>query len=67
MKWQPIETAPKDGSVILCAWFDDDGTTYAIAGWYEPGIADLCWYDQYDDAICPTHWLPLPPAPETKS
>ena len=69
MKWQPIETAPKDGTTIIafrptspphiegmCWVADDDGT------------GD--WYWSYDGdgpgvhMVKPTHWMPLPEAPE---
>lgn len=75
MKWQPIDTAPKDGSMVML---------------YRPDAiewAKVC-IGKYDDnryhkkpnpywALClhiggrnqarqwsPTHWMPLPDAPE---
>lgn len=69
MEWQPIETAPKDGSRIL-------GYTPS----WEPHIVCLYWKDfQQDDpefehggfvddfineTFYPTHWMPLPEPPE---
>jgi len=71
VQWQPIETAPKDGSWILL-W---DGYR-AISGYwhveptvdtpdsYEPGWSD--WTTDQEDVIwdapyCgPSHWMPLP-------
>jgi hypothetical protein len=99
--WQPIETAPKDGSTFLCLI---DGLPYA-ARFDEHGR--FIWYWHSDDALGPsyivhrnvsegktlleetkprdppnyvcrghlwvkgfdeqkrTHWMPLPPSPET--
>ena len=60
--WQPIETAPKDGTKILAWEFDD----YTIAWW---GVSTGGWYGWMfsDDWIrCyPTHWQPLPAPPES--
>jgi len=65
MKWQPIETAPKDGTPILV------GPTKRM------GIC-VASYDKDDDGLhrwlvdslhgqsniyTPTHWMPLPEPP----
>lgn len=59
--WQPISTAPKDGTrVLTCnsrrvalSWFDDDPDFLV---WANTGVRN------------PTHWMPLPspPSPPTK-
>jgi len=75
MKWEPIETAPKDGTRIL---------TYRPEGhdWSKVGIGDWdddkyakkprpYWSDQNERILgvlwCrknqPTHWMPLPNPP----
>lgn len=64
--WQPIETAPKDGTYILgyfpdaCDYLPQCGITAikwigSYAGWGTRGVCGLS----------PTHWqpLPTPPAP----
>jgi hypothetical protein len=70
--WQPIETAPKDGTQI---------DLWGITGEYEGRFA-YCWWgklagkvERYDwlhdgwgmssptDPIRITHWMPLPDAP----
>lgn len=73
LKWRPIETAPKDGTefiglndglVYTTHWhlyydkwpFQEGGPTYR-GGWSRET------WDQHSPCN-PTHWMPLPPAPE---
>lgn len=69
-RWLPIESAPKDGTIVLLGWNDPDiNEIGAVAGWYENGPADKCWYDQYHEPVTATHWMPLrplPPAPASE-
>ena len=78
MNWQPIETAPKDGTPILGARF----ATYfssvekfplgATMQW-EGGLCAGRWaytglmVQLVDDDQMPTHWLPLPECPSDVS
>ncbi len=71
MEWQPIETAPKDGTRVLVV-SEMRGTTYAgpmprrlmIAAW----IQTHAWkpHGWWSDGgnVYPTHWMPLPELPE---
>lgn len=67
--WQPIETAPKDGTRILT--IGEEG--FAITKWKD----DLqMWFKYYTTSKCnlkkpvgnplykPTHWMPLPQPPK---
>lgn len=59
MEWQPIESAPKDGTDMLVCWCR--GGTMAVACWWSDG-----WYEANDDIRYvsePTHWMPLPNPP----
>ena len=62
MKWEPIETAPKDGVSILTY------PHYRVTSWdsYLGGFSK--WSCREDAAILlrppATHWMPLPPPPE---
>ena len=66
-QWQPIETAPKDGSDILLYWpLDGLHPNFArtkIGYWHHRG--EWVWQDRafrtYSEE--PTHWMPLPTAP----
>jgi len=66
MKWQPIETAPKDGTEVLLFfptgfWRDDRKIAIGFWGigddWFE-GEADARSMTDFGDH--PTLWMPLP-------
>lgn len=62
MKWQPIETAPKDGTcVLLFEPCQPIGASMEV-GWYDSGLG--AWYSMSGCALKPTHWLPLPEPPK---
>jgi hypothetical protein len=65
--WQPIETAPKDGtelllhceygSLVLGAWQEWEEVTGPKEGWLDNGEGFT---------LTPTHWMPLPAPPEAQ-
>lgn len=64
MTWQPIKTAPNDTDILV--YGTDD-----LCGWIEGikmGIAKRkgdCWFNHGAEIITtPTHWMPLPEAPD---
>jgi hypothetical protein len=63
-RWQPIDTAPKDGTWIWCVEADiackTNPTQYAMR-WCDQRNAG--WYDDYNGQCDPTHWMPLPEPP----
>ena len=63
LDWQPIETAPKDGSRIV-VWVGRYGAV--IARWLRETAGTPCWWGQVSQgvAVQPTHWMPLPAPPE---
>ena len=85
MDWQPIDTAPKDGSPILLGYYRKnlDGSIYQqggqpiVARWLPQrkaarrrGDAEANWAAHTerllsgDQPFAPTHWMPLPKAPD---
>lgn len=66
-EWQPIETAPRDGTDIL-TWRASQKTRLGVicgmhCGFWHPDMkewqsSDLEW------ELLPTHWMPLPEPPE---
>lgn len=77
MDWQPIETAPKDGTEILTCSFEvtqkPDGSSLI---WYDCEVVHWVDYEErggwwngdvirYPDS--PTHWMPLPEPPKDAS
>lgn len=70
VEWRPIETAPRDGTLILCLYPDRHGQGrlslryWAVGDWPSSGRTEG-WSDQHRQLrkTDPTHWIPLPPAP----
>ena len=67
--WQPIETAPKDGSRFLATFFNDhvreNGVPQVdVLYWFPQNDPDGFWetvnYEPLDEW---THWMPLPKPP----
>ena len=74
--WQPIETAPKDGSWVLLSGgsidYEWDGRTKPpmVVGQFDASdlsgrgrpVWYFAWYDlgYYGEYVSPTHWMPLP-------
>jgi len=68
MTWQPIETAPKDGSDVLVCSTQCVGR-FAVASWDGEewrDMGDIGWAGMDGGGNQPTHWMPIPPAPITK-
>jgi hypothetical protein len=75
MEWQPIETAPKDGTPIMVYGKADFSNaphmgvrewrqwTVDYGRWGEPNISAHDMDDWLDIQV--THWMPLPSPPAT--
>lgn len=68
MGWQSIETAPKDGTEILLARYDEDTSYYCEVGqWWVSAWAGGVGFDGLRSLAIlsfePTHWMPLPDPP----
>ena len=77
MEWQPIETAPKDGSVVLTFSMDAHlEPTVSQLGLHWTPVMAMAWLmeeflpvDEFGDfhftnGYAPTHWMPLPAPPK---
>lgn len=69
MSWQPIETAPKDGTVVLIHDPDDAPYTGIVTiGLFDGEKWNGCDHGYHMNAgiiVAPTHWMPLPSPPGT--
>ena len=77
-RWQPMETAPKDGSKFLIVCATDENPEIEVCDWFE--MEDWHWErlseDTYRKVVTgkrgswnsnghrATHWMPLPALPE---
>ncbi len=65
MTWQPIETAPRDGTPV---WIWIPSTKFLGEAYIEEGWS--CWKSGYDDIPLTgeaTRWQPLPEPPKEDS
>ena len=66
--WQPIETAPKDGNVVMLFAREVHATApVRVVGFYHPdnGWVAMGWTSPPTELV-PTLWQPLPPFPGTE-
>lgn len=65
-EWQPIDTAPMDGTAIL-AYIPDADDPVDIVAYKSDGASGLAWcHARCVDGLeagHPTHWMPLPVGP----
>jgi hypothetical protein len=66
MNWQPINTAPKDGTSVLL--YQPKGRYYhecmMVAAWSTSWMPDgIGGYEWENELQAPTHWMPLPLPP----
>ena len=69
MDWQPIETAPKDGTKIILGQFDKTKDRYGrvrVDYWHKVSDAGSYsgWGEFNNRFWPPTHWMPLPAPPK---
>ena len=67
-EWQPIESAPKDGTVVFLGWESKEGEIIhpEERGLWNFVIDEWCHDGELEDYYVmfhPTHWMPLPEPP----
>ena len=67
-QWMPIETAPKDGTFVLCFRYLRGIPDVSTAQWKQKveSFGGQGWHYPAGSEDCPTHWMPLPAAPSAK-
>lgn len=63
MEWQPIETAPRDGTEVLL--FQEGQRN--VARWIQSAVGPVWCTPDAHALYRPSHWQPLPKPPEGKS
>lgn len=61
-EWQPIETAPKDGRLVLLADFDDPRKPKVVGYWdWQFNDWRVKWdMSRFEDGYDATHWAHMP-------
>jgi hypothetical protein len=63
MVWNPIETAPKDGTPMLLCWWQDEADVLPVTSGFWSRLSEH-WFSETSGHKCnPTHWMPLPAPP----
>ncbi len=62
-EWQPIESAPKDGTRVLLGLNYKGRSIVTDDNWSDEHDQWVEWYDIAGDEIEPSHWMPLTPVP----
>lgn len=67
--WQPIETAPKDGTAVLLYYGEDyyvmEGRCFPTKASFQGRGSPYKWVSAVDMGdLQPTHWVPLPLPPK---
>ena len=73
--WYPIETAPKDNTMVLLYASDREGDNWIDTGYWETYLGwqgippeeppeEPNWMSSFDPSFTITHWMPLPEPPK---
>lgn len=68
-QWQPIATAPRDGTPVMLFARSPRATASVICiGWWieSMGWLEAAFAPNHPIGIVPSHWMPLPEFPEGK-
>lgn len=66
-EWQPIEIAPKDGTVVLGYWYKPGSLGWRIVYFVKTDIGGY-WNDyNSQEMLLLTHWMPLPEPPAVRT
>jgi len=69
-EWQLIDTAPKDGTEIIC-WPGLRKNNSSVMGAWLNTRGGPCWYDlavgHHNGYWKPTHWMPMPEPPSLEN
>lgn len=60
--WQPISTAPRDGTAVLFYLEEARQRSRVHVGYIQPNVSVIGGLLAFDMPKA-THWMPLPPAP----
>ena len=62
--WQPIETAPRDGtSMLLCRWDSNDQDVLPVVSGFWSRLSEVWFAEMVGRNVTPTHWMALPAPP----
>lgn len=61
MNWKPIESAPHDTPVLVCAKGEVATTAQFKSSWKDWSLIEAGGYAEDSDiSYTPTHWMPIP-------